>query len=117
MPLTANGKIDRNALPVLWGEVVAASDKSEPADELEARVFALWSKQLQHGDFDVNDGFFDIGGDSLHAVGLLSAVRETFKVGPSSEQDMIESLFMNASVRDFSRILSSVADKIQEQYA
>ncbi|MBC3212057.1 non-ribosomal peptide synthetase [Serratia fonticola] len=116
MPLTGNGKIDRNALPVPWGEWVAVADKSEPADELEACVFALWSKQLQHSDFDVNDGFFDIGGDSLHAVGLLSAVREIFKVGPSSEQDMIESLFMNASVRDFSRILSSVADKAQEQY-
>ncbi|CDG22364.1 Peptide synthetase [Xenorhabdus poinarii G6] len=116
MPLTSNGKIDRNALPVLWGEAAATADKNEPADELEARVFDLWSKQLQHNDFDVTDGFFDIGGDSLHAVGLLSAVRETFKVGPSSEQDMIESLFMNASVRDFSRILSSISDKAQEQY-
>lgn len=110
MPLTTNGKIDRKALPNPWGEAVAEKSKSLPSNDIESRLFDVWHKQLKHNDFDVNDGFFDIGGDSLHAVGILSAVRESFNVSPTSEQDMIESLFMNASVRDFSKILATVSD-------
>lgn len=109
MPLTPNGKIDRNALPAVWADSAAEDSRNVPADETETRLYSIWAAQLQHSDFGVTDGFFDIGGDSLHAVSLLSAVRQSFRVSPSSEQDMIESLFMNASVRDFSKILAEVA--------
>ncbi|MEN4807106.1 amino acid adenylation domain-containing protein [Pantoea agglomerans] len=110
MPLTANGKIDRKALPTPWLSKEVET-KDEPADALESRLFDLWSEQLKHCDFNVNDGFFDIGGDSLHAVGILSAVRKNFNVSSVGEQEMIEGLFMNASIRDFARILTPVKGK------
>ncbi len=109
MPLTPNGKIDRNALPTVWADSTANDRNNTPANETETILYSIWVTQLQHNDFSVTDGFFDIGGDSLHAVSLLSAVRKSFSVDPSSEQDMIESLFMNASVRDFSKILAKIA--------
>ncbi len=105
MPLTANGKVDRKSLPLPW-TCTEVETKDEPVDELESRLFDLWSEQLKHCDFNVNDGFFDIGGDSLHAVGILSAVRKNFSVSSVGEQEMIEGLFMNASIRDFARILT-----------
>ncbi|WP_350304436.1 non-ribosomal peptide synthetase [Photorhabdus viridis] len=108
MPLTSNGKIDRNSFPVPWADFANDCEKNTPANDIEARLFILWSKQLQHEDFDVTSGFFDIGGDSLHAVGLLSAVREEFNVSAKGEQDMIEGLFMNVNIRDFARIIMAM---------
>lgn len=109
MPLTSNGKIDRKALPTPWPEMKDDSAGAvEPSTEIEARLLKLWREQLKHDDFDVTDGFFDIGGDSLHAVGLLSALREEFDVTPASEQDMIEGLFMNSNIQSFSQIIESL---------
>ncbi|NQD91421.1 amino acid adenylation domain-containing protein [Pseudomonas sp. CrR25] len=108
MPLTSNGKIDRQALPLPWADVGnEPAGAVEPANETEALLLSIWREQLQHEDFDVTDGFFDIGGDSFHAVGLLSAIRQAFSVTPSSEQDMIEGLFMNANIQALARIIGT----------
>ncbi|MDX7987490.1 amino acid adenylation domain-containing protein [Xenorhabdus sp. 12] len=109
MPLTSNGKIDRKALPIPWSDSEEHSETTvTPANEIEAKILKLWQAQLQHEDFDVTDGFFDIGGDSLHAVGLLSALRQEFKITPVGEQDIIEGLFMNSNIQSFSRIIETI---------
>ncbi|MBC8951562.1 non-ribosomal peptide synthetase [Xenorhabdus sp. PB62.4] len=109
MPLTSNGKIDRKALPIPWSDTEEHSDAPvKPANEIEAKILKLWQAQLQHDDFDVTDGFFDIGGDSLHAVGLLSALRQEFNITPVGEQDIIEGLFMNSNIQSFSRIIETI---------
>ncbi|PHM71132.1 non-ribosomal peptide synthetase [Xenorhabdus kozodoii] len=109
MPLTSNGKIDRKALPVPWSESEEhANAPVKPANAIEAKILKLWQAQLQHDDFDVTDGFFDIGGDSLHAVGLLSALRQEFNITPVGEQDIIEGLFMNSNIQSFSRIIETI---------
>ncbi|WP_340614994.1 non-ribosomal peptide synthetase [Xenorhabdus thailandensis] len=109
MPLTSNGKIDRKALPVPWSDSEEHADAPvAPANEIEAKILKLWQAQLQHDDFDVTDGFFDIGGDSLHAVGLLSALRQEFNITPVGEQDIIEGLFMNSNIQSFSRIIETI---------
>ncbi|CDG16473.1 non-ribosomal peptide synthetase [Xenorhabdus doucetiae] len=109
MPLTSNGKIDRKALPAPWSDSEEHADAPvKPANEIEAKILKLWQAQLQHDDFDVTDGFFDIGGDSLHAVGLLSALRQEFNITPVGEQDIIEGLFMNANIQSFSRIIETL---------
>ncbi|MDX7999003.1 amino acid adenylation domain-containing protein [Xenorhabdus sp. Reich] len=109
MPLTSNGKIDRKALPLPWSDTEEHTDSvTEPANEIEAKILKLWQAQLQHDDFDVTDGFFDIGGDSLHAVGLLSSLRQEFKITPVGEQDIIEGLFMNSNIQSFSRIIETI---------
>jgi len=109
MPLTPNGKIDRKALPSPWTDAEDDAEAStEPASETEARVLSIWQKQLRHEDFGLTDGFFDVGGDSLHAVGLLSAIREHYAVPPTAEQELIEALFMNADVRTFAGIIDGM---------
>ncbi|WP_170870423.1 non-ribosomal peptide synthetase [Pantoea sp. 1.19] len=104
IPLTANGKVDRNALPSVWS--ACGDETAQPGSEREAFLLTLWQEEMEHSEFSITDGFFDIGGDSLHAVSLLATLRAAFQVDPSREQEMIESLFMNASVRDFARILA-----------
>ncbi|MCG2838055.1 amino acid adenylation domain-containing protein [Photobacterium sp. WH77] len=108
MPLTANGKIDRKALPAPWPEEHAQPAESTPVSVTESRLLNLWRDLLQHDDLDVNAGFFDVGGDSLIAVALLSTLREEFKVTAVQEQDLIEGLFMNTSIRQFAQIIESM---------
>lgn len=68
MPRTASGKIDGQALALL--ELPAAPDAPLPAagPDLTALVTAIWVRVLGHDDFEADDDFFDVGGDSLLAT-------------------------------------------------
>jgi acyl-coenzyme A synthetase/AMP-(fatty) acid ligase/thioesterase domain-containing protein/acyl carrier protein len=81
LPLTANRKIDRNALP--------APDPSRPAldvpyvaaaSDVEARLASLWCGLLALDQVGVHDDFFDLGGDSLAATDVLECIHETYGV-------------------------------------
>jgi len=109
MPITPNGKIDRKALPVPGrGEDDDTRTLSEPENDRERQLLALWQRQLEHQEIDVTQGFFDVGGDSLHAVGLLGAIRESFDMPQSAEQVIVEGLFMNASIRTLAGTLDEL---------
>ncbi|MFI8824996.1 amino acid adenylation domain-containing protein [Streptomyces sp. NPDC053431] len=111
LPLTTNGKIDHKALPTPWNdESDTAAARVAPRSRVEERLFTLWSRQLGHGDFGVEEGFFDIGGDSLHAVGLLALLRTEFGIGADKEQEMVEGLFMNASIASFAELIAPVEE-------
>jgi amino acid adenylation domain-containing protein len=78
-PLTANGKVDRAALPAPMATepVPGRAQPRGPVEELLAR---LWEEVLGGGRVGAEDGFFDLGGHSLLAVRLVSRVREVFEV-------------------------------------
>lgn len=81
VPLSANGKVDRRALPApgVAGDT-AARDAVAPRNELEASLVQLWQELLEQGGIGVEDNFFDLGGHSLVAVRLLARVRRDFSV-------------------------------------
>ncbi len=78
-PLTANGKVDRAALPapMVTEPVPGRAQPRGPVEELLAR---LWEEVLGGGRVGAEDGFFDLGGHSLLAARLVSRVREVFEV-------------------------------------
>ncbi|MBA1231552.1 amino acid adenylation domain-containing protein [Pseudomonas viridiflava] len=78
MPLTANGKLDRRALPK--PETGRAQGYVAPRTEFEQRLAALWEQVLQVEQVGLNDNFFALGGHSLLAVSLAGLIRETFDV-------------------------------------
>ncbi len=71
LPLTPNGKIDRRALPA---PQVARTHRAAvaPQSELERMILAIWSEVLHTTDIDVDDSFFDLGGNSLQIVQVHS---------------------------------------------
>ena len=73
IPITAHGKIDRDALPE--PEIAPSTEYRDPATVTERRIAALFSELLGHGRVGVDDSFFDLGGHSLVATKLVTAIR------------------------------------------
>jgi len=79
MPLTANGKVDRSALPQPRGES-SSGFSALLTSPTEALLAALWSDLLKCGSIGTSSNFFDLGGNSLLAMQLISRIRESFEV-------------------------------------
>ncbi|MFS0698208.1 phosphopantetheine-binding protein, partial [Streptomyces nitrosporeus] len=75
LPLTANGKIDRRALPD--PESVTADAFVAPGTPTEEAVAAIW-RDLLGKEASTQDSFFDLGGHSILAVRLVSRLQNEF---------------------------------------
>jgi amino acid adenylation domain-containing protein/non-ribosomal peptide synthase protein (TIGR01720 family) len=80
LPLTPSGKADRGALPAPTRDDYVAVDYVGPRDSAEAALAGIWATVLGTDRIGVEDDFFDIGGDSLLALRVLSRVRGEFAV-------------------------------------
>ncbi|MFF7790346.1 amino acid adenylation domain-containing protein [Streptomyces sp. NPDC007991] len=72
-PLTANGKLDRNALPE---PVIGTGTLLRPTTDNERAVCAAVAAVLRLEEVGVDQDFFQLGGDSILAISLLTALRE-----------------------------------------
>jgi amino acid adenylation domain-containing protein len=79
LPLNANGKVDRRALPAP-ATTVDDTTAAAPRNETERRVAAIWSEVLGIAPIGIHRNFFDLGGHSLLAVRVISRVRGQFPV-------------------------------------
>ena len=75
MPLTSNGKIDRDALPIAYSKVDTAREFIPPQTPVENTLARLWSEVLGVTDVGRDDNFFALGGHSLLVVKLLERIR------------------------------------------
>ncbi|QGT81399.1 non-ribosomal peptide synthetase [Pseudomonas coronafaciens] len=75
LPLTANGKLDRKALPAPDASQLQAAYVA-PQGELEQQLAAIWADVLKIDQIGRSDNFFELGGHSLLAVQMLVRVRE-----------------------------------------
>ena len=78
LPLTANGKIDRRALPIPEAVAQNLEEAIAPRTELESKLAKIWQKVLGRDAVGVTSNFFDLGGHSLLAVNLLTEIEQTF---------------------------------------
>ncbi|MEO0539238.1 MAG: amino acid adenylation domain-containing protein [Cyanobacteria bacterium P01_A01_bin.105] len=73
MPLTANGKVDRGALPSpQWNN----DDTAVPTTDIEQQLTTAWSEVLRLESVGIYDNFFDLGGDSILALQIVSRVAQ-----------------------------------------
>jgi pyochelin synthetase len=103
IPLSANGKVDRSALPAPWTDA-PPDEQTAPRDGMERRLLQMWNEALGRDDFGVEDNFFELGGDSLHAVRILARVREEFGIEQEAEEDL-EMLFDNPTIAELATTL------------
>ncbi|MCD7041283.1 amino acid adenylation domain-containing protein [Pseudomonas sp. MAFF 311096] len=104
LPLTANGKVDRKALPVPALEALNRRDFEAPVDALEQSLAALWTEVLKVEQVGRHDSFFELGGHSLLAIRLVSLMDEAGLAVSLAE------LFQHASVASVAAMLRQRTD-------
>lgn len=83
LPVSANGKLDRAALPdPPAGDVVAPGSAADPHGPLEQLLCGLFAETLGAAAHGPDDDFFDAGGHSLLALRLVAAVRDVLGRDP-----------------------------------
>ena len=81
LPLTASGKVDRNALPAPSGDRPdLGREYVAPEGDVQERLAAIWAEILRIDRVGANDNFFELGGHSLMATQVLSRVEKTFGI-------------------------------------
>ncbi|WP_239615326.1 non-ribosomal peptide synthetase [Cohnella mopanensis] len=78
LPLTANGKIDRNALMRFEADRRTNSSNAAPRNELERKISEIWQDVLALDSVGAHDNFFDVGGHSLLLLRLHSRLEQHY---------------------------------------
>ncbi|HYG61154.1 MAG TPA: amino acid adenylation domain-containing protein, partial [Thermoanaerobaculia bacterium] len=105
LPLNANGKVDRGVLPAPAEETARpelAAVYAAPRTPIEETLAAIWSDVLGIERVGVEDGFFELGGQSLLATQAMSRVRQAFGV-----EVPLRALFEGPTVAELARAVEA----------
>lgn len=100
LPLTANGKLDREAMPEPDFDQVVAS--RPPQTPLQRELCAMFSSLLEVPEVGIDDSFFDLGGQSLQAIRLCNRIGAAVGVGVS-----VNKLFDNPTVAELAAYIDT----------
>ncbi|MBL3659085.1 non-ribosomal peptide synthetase, partial [Fulvivirga sediminis] len=105
-PLTANGKIDKQQLPV--PEISTTADYTPPVSGTEKALVHEWGELLQVAAdrIGIDDDFFVLGGHSLLATRLVSQINHSLSVELS-----VKDVFLNSNVRDLAALIDQLDKK------
>ncbi|WP_200975467.1 amino acid adenylation domain-containing protein [Echinicola sp. 20G] len=103
LPLTANNKIDRKALPSPnTTKIIQIKEGQEPVSATQELIHTIWSKSLGISAINIDDNFFDLGGHSLLAVEVMTKLdKATGKNLP------LTALFQHPTIRKFASYLDT----------
>jgi non-ribosomal peptide synthase protein (TIGR01720 family) len=104
MPLTPNGKIDRQALPEP-AEVVSEASKTfaAPTNETEKLLAGIWQQVLGLPHVGIHDNFFELGGDSILSIQIVARTNQAgLKLSPKQ-------IFRHQSISELSTAISEAA--------
>ncbi|MGO9296364.1 MAG: amino acid adenylation domain-containing protein [Streptosporangiaceae bacterium] len=104
LPLNSNGKVDRAALPEPW-DWTESDERIAPQTDLERQLLGIWREALSRDDIGVEDNFFELGGDSLHALRILSRLRDELGLRESADEGL-QILFGSPTIAELARELS-----------
>ncbi len=106
LPLSPNGKVDRNALPATEAAGRANTRAFRPPrDIVEQKLVAIWQQVLDAGPIGVEDDFFLLGGHSLLAVRLMASIEQKF-----GRNLPMATLFKGPTIAELASILRRESD-------
>lgn len=94
-PLSANGKLDRKALPVPQMTIEEEGAYVAPQNEIEAALEAIWSEVLGASQISIYDNFFSLGGDSILSIQVAYKMKQagySLRLSQIMEHQTIQSL-------------------------
>jgi amino acid adenylation domain-containing protein len=107
LPLTANAKVDRAALPdPQWGSTAPRAGYVEPRDPVEATLTGVWRELLAtEAPISVHDNLFALGGHELTATRFVARVADTYGVLLSVHQ-----VFVSPTIAELAEVISADPD-------
>ncbi|WP_444626224.1 amino acid adenylation domain-containing protein [Flavobacterium columnare] len=79
LPLTPNGKTDKKALPEIEAKDLIRTEYLTPINDLEYSLLEIWKEVLSIETISTIDNFFEIGGNSIKLIKLVSIINIKFK--------------------------------------
>ncbi|MGB3464859.1 MAG: amino acid adenylation domain-containing protein, partial [Cyclobacteriaceae bacterium] len=111
IPLTANGKVDKKALPAPEGlGIDSGVEYVAPRNELEEQLVRIWQSVLQKEKIGIHHDFFALGGHSLKALRLSNEYQKVLDVKVS-----LQDLFTQTSIADHVALVNASATMEFEQ--
>ncbi|MBE7381469.1 MAG: amino acid adenylation domain-containing protein [Leptolyngbya sp. SIO1E4] len=110
LPLTPNGKVDRRQLPPphLTQIGLIESDRSLPGTQTEQTLRKMWSTLLGVNQIELEDNFFDLGGNSLLAIQFINRLSEEFQVDIP-----VWMLFKHSTITSLAKVVDDLRQKHQ----
>jgi amino acid adenylation domain-containing protein len=103
IPLNANRKVDRKALPAPQKKSADLVDQYvAPRGDTEAKLQSIWAEVLQISPVGILDNFFTLGGHSLMAIQVISRVRKIFGI-----ELPLRALFENPSITELATVIET----------
>jgi arthrofactin-type cyclic lipopeptide synthetase C len=101
LPLTSNGKLDREAFPPPGEEAYGSREYEPPEGAMETALAKIWAAVLGVERIGRRDNFFDLGGHSLLAVRVISKVRQELDL-----EVALPVLFNHPTLTEFSKSIA-----------
>ncbi|MEM9819502.1 MAG: amino acid adenylation domain-containing protein, partial [Bacteroidota bacterium] len=102
LPLTANGKVDKKALPQANVTDRSTTEFVAPRTETEIKIANIWKDLLHLESVGIHHDFFDLGGHSLLATRVVSEIRDQFNV-----ELAIRDLFQATTVAQLAQLVEA----------
>ncbi|MBA4055354.1 MAG: non-ribosomal peptide synthetase, partial [Marivirga sp.] len=109
LPLTSNGKVDRNALPV--PESAEGEDYVAPTNDIEKQLVEIWSEVLKTGkeNISISKSFFELGGNSINLLNLNKKIEESLE-----KHITIPDLFRYPTIQSIVKYMNNEEDRFNE---
>ncbi|HWR40730.1 MAG TPA: amino acid adenylation domain-containing protein [Patescibacteria group bacterium] len=100
IPLTTNGKVDKQVLRELTKNLSSQVIYEAPRNETEEKLAAIWQELLGVERVGIRDDFFRLGGHSLKVAALISQIKQTFQISLP-----FKSIFTDSVLADFAAVV------------
>ncbi|MGO4499718.1 amino acid adenylation domain-containing protein [Paenibacillus sp. 2RAB27] len=110
IPLSPTGKVDRKKLLAMDNIDLAETNipYEEPVGELECAIASVWSEILGLARVSRNESFFEIGGDSLGVMAVLSSLKQDYL------NLRMNNLYEHPTVKDLAAYISTLSTDTDE---
>ncbi|MCR4435862.1 MAG: amino acid adenylation domain-containing protein [Clostridiales bacterium] len=102
IPLSPNGKVSRDELPEPETSTYITSEYIAPTDEVEKELAEIWCEVLKVTRVGIQDDFFELGGDSLSLISLVSKLNKHFNI-----QVPLEELYKVRTIKELGTYIKS----------
>ena len=108
LPLTANGKVDRRALPAPDHNRESRAQYEAPHTLLQEILCGIWAEVLRLEQVGIRDNFFELGGDSIRSVRVVALARA------QGLQFSLQQLFQYQTIEELATVVSKSGTHVEQ---